>query len=163
MGVTQTQRNHLGRLMDMLNHYANQVDYAQVRPMSTQRLTETQLESRLRGGGTITMDCSESVTLLCRLAGLNDPNGLGYDGKGWTGTLLTHLPHFTDWTEVHEGTLIVFGNYPGEHVVMVRTPNGGDPEVYSHGSHAKSAIWSLATERTYHEGQPMILLAIADL
>lgn len=118
MPVTQTQRNHMVRLCEMLNHYAPEVDYAEVRPMSTARITETQLDTRLRSGGHITMDCSESATLICRLAGLRDPNGLGYDGYGYTGSMLTHLPHFTDWDEVHEGTLIVFGAFPGVHVVL---------------------------------------------
>jgi len=163
MRTTQTERNHLARIARMLNEYARQVYWAEVRPMSTARLTESQLDQRLRGGGRITMDCSESITLMFRLAGLRDPNGLEYDGEGWTGTMLTHLPHFTDWNEVHEGTLIVFGDYPGNHVVMVTTPNKGNPLVYSHGSHARSAIWSLSQEREYQGDRPMTFLAIADL
>src|SRR5690348_13759387 len=95
MRTTQTERNHLARIARMLNEYARQVYWAEVRPMSTARLTESQLDQRLRGGGRITMDCSESITLMFRLAGLRDPNGLEYDGEGWTGTMLTHLPHFT--------------------------------------------------------------------
>ncbi len=38
-----------------------------------------------------TTDCSGFVTMLARWAGLPDPNGLGYSGSGYTGTLLTHL------------------------------------------------------------------------
>lgn len=163
MPVTQTQRNHLVRLARLLNKYAAQVDYAEVRPMSTAHITESQLDCRFRAGGHITCDCSESVTLMFRLAGLKDPNGLNYDGYGYTGTMLDHLPIFTDWAEVHEGTLIVFGPGTGTHVVMVTTPNGDNPDVYSHGSHASSAIWSLSTERTYHPGENVRLLAIADL
>lgn len=163
MPVTQTQRNHLVRLARLLNKYANHVDYAMVRPMSTQHLTQTQLTNTLEAGHSITCDCSESVTLMFRLAGLRDPNGLRYDGYGYTGTMLEHLEHFTEWDKVHEGTLIVFGAGTGTHVVMVTTPNGENPEVYSHGSHATSAIWSLDTERTYHTGEPLTLLAIADL
>lgn len=163
MPATQTQRNHLVRLANLLNKYAAQVDYAEVRPMSTRSLTQTQLTCRLQTGGHITCDCSESVTLMFRLAGLHDPNGLQYDGYGYTGTMLDHLPHFTDWERAHEGTLIVFGAGTGTHVVMVTRPNGDNPEVYSHGSHANSAIWPFATERTYHEGEPITLLAIEDL
>lgn len=163
MPVTQTQRNHMVRLARLLDKHASLVRYAEVRPMSTRHLTESQLDYRLTAGQAITMDCSESVTLICRLAGLRDPNGLGYDGEGYTGTMLTHLPHFTDWSEVHEGTLIVFGEYPGRHVVMVVTPNGENSSVYSHGSYSDHAIWSLETERGYHAGEPITLLAIADL
>lgn len=161
--ATATERRHLVRLAQLLNRYAEQVLYAEVRPMSTARLTETQLRCRLENKGTITTDCSETVTLMFRLAGLKDPNGLGYDGEGYTGTMLEHLTHFDQWGEVHAGTLIVFGKYPGTHVVMVTHPDGQNPIVYSHGSHAASAIWDLNTERTYHPGEPLTLLAIADL
>ena len=161
--ATPTQRRHLARLAEYLNHKAEQVLYAEVRPMSTTHLTESQLHDRLDSGRTITTDCSETVTLMFRLAGLRDPNGLRYDGEGYTGTMLAHLEHFTRWDEVHAGTLIVFGHYPGTHVVMVTHPDGDNPIIYSHGSHARSAIWDLATERKYHEGQPITLLAIADL
>lgn len=161
--VTDTQRRHMVRLAELLDQNARLVNYAEVRPMSTAHLTESQLRQRFEAGERITCDCSESVTLICRLAGLRDPNGLRYDGEGYTGTMLSHLEHFDDWTKVHEGTLIVFGAYPGEHVVMVTKPNGENPEVYSHGSYSDHAIWSFDTERTYHEGQAVTLLAIADL
>lgn len=161
--ANETQRRHLVRLAQFLSKYADWVNYAEVRPMSTARITESQLTQRLESHGTITCDCSESVTLMFRLAGLHDPNGLQYDGEGWTGTMLTHLPHFTDWEKVHAGTLIIFGAYPGTHVVMVTNPDGQNPMVYSHGSHADSAIWDLNTERTYHKGEPITLCAIADL
>ena len=163
MPVTYTQRNHLVRLARLLNKYAAQVDYAEVRPMSTTHITESQLRCRFQSGGHITCDCSESVTLMFRLAGLKDPNGLNYDGYGYTGDMLDHLPIFTDWAEVHEGTLIIFGPGTGTHVVMVVQPNGDNPQVYSHGSHANSAIWDLNTERTYHPGENVRLLSIADL
>lgn len=161
--ASPTQRRHLVRLAQELNTYANQVDYAEVRPMSTRYLTQSQLTQRLKAGYTITTDCSETVTLMFRLAGLRDPNGLQYDGEGYTGDMLTHLDHFDNWAEVHAGTLIVFGKFPGTHVVMVTHPDGDNPIVYSHGSHARSAIWDLATERSYHAGEPITLLAIADL
>lgn len=161
--VTQTQRNHMVRLAQLLNHYAPDVDYAEVRPMRTRRLTQTRLTINLQHRVPVTMDCSEAVTLICRLAGLKDPNGLRYDGYGYTGTMLEHLPHFTDYGELHKGSLIVYGAGTGTHVVMVVTPNGHNPDVYSHGSHANSAIWTLETENTYHPGEPRTLLAIEDL
>lgn len=161
--ITQTQRNHMVRLAQLLNQYAPDVDYEQVRPMRTRDLTQTRLTVDLEHNVPVTMDCSESVTLICRLAGLKDPNGLGYDGYGYTGTLLDHLPHFTNYQELHKGSLIVYGDGTGTHVVMVVTPNGENPEVYSHGSHANHAIWDLATENTYHPDEPRTLLAIEDL
>jgi hypothetical protein len=161
--ATATERRHLVRLASFLSAKAELVNWAEVRPMSTAHLTESQLRDRLDAGKTITTDCSETVTLMFRLAGLQDPNGLRYDGYGYTGDMLEHLEHFTDWGKVHPGTLIVFGDYPGVHVVMVTEPAGSDPLVYSHGSHARSAIWSLNTERSYHPNIPFRLLAIADL
>lgn len=159
----QKQRNHMVTLATILNRYAPDVDYEQIRPMRTRSLPEYELINHLEHEIPVTMDCSESVTLICRLSGLKDPNGLNYDGYGYTGTMLDHLPHFTDWGEVHRGTLIVFGGGTGEHVVMVTAPNGENPEVYSHGSHANHAIWDLNTERKYHQGQEIRLLAIAEL
>lgn len=160
---TQTQRNHMVRLAQLLNKYAPDVDYAEVRPMRTRGLTQSRLTIDLEHNVPVTMDCSESITLICRLAGLKDPNGLRYDGYGYTGTMLDHLPHFSDYHELHKGSLIVYGDGTGTHVVMVTTPNDEDPEVYSHGSHSAHAIWSLSTENTYHPGEPRTLLAIEDL
>lgn len=151
------------RLAQLLNSYSNDVDYAQIRPMRTRFLTQSRLTIDLQHSIPVTMDCSESVTLICRLAGLRDPNGLNYDGYGYTGDMLVHLPHFTDYDKLHKGSLIVYGDGTGTHVVMVTTPNGNNPEVYSHGSHAKHAIWSLDTENQYHIGEPRTLLAIEDL
>jgi len=35
-------------------------------------------------------DCSSSVTTIYQAAGFEDPNGRGYDGAGYTGTLVAH-------------------------------------------------------------------------
>lgn len=161
--LTELQRDHAIGLCYVLNQYALDVDYEQVRPMQTRNLTEPELYRDLEAGKPVTMDCSESCTLIARLAGWRDPNGLLYDGYGYTGTMLSHLPHFTNWSEVHKGTLIVFGSYPGTHVVMCVEPNGDNPLVYSHGSHVNHAIWSFKTEVTYHPDQPITLLAVEGL
>jgi cell wall-associated NlpC family hydrolase len=36
------------------------------------------------------LDCSSTVTLLYKAGGAVDPNGRGYDGQGYTGTLVSH-------------------------------------------------------------------------
>lgn len=36
------------------------------------------------------LDCSSAVTVIYEAAGYPDPNGRGYDGHGYTGTLLAH-------------------------------------------------------------------------
>lgn len=92
--ATAAERAHLHALMRYLLAHEPQVHYGQVRPMRTVHLSVSQLDTLLANHGSVTMDCSESVTCLCKWAGLHDPNGLGYDGQGFTGTLLGHLPHY---------------------------------------------------------------------
>ena len=77
----------------------------------------------------LTTDCSGFVTLCYYLAGAPDPNGLGYSGQGWTGTLLRHLPA-TD--APRPGDIVVFGAYPGRHCAIALT-GGPDPLLASHG------------------------------
>jgi hypothetical protein len=160
---TALQRRRARTIAQLLNLYAWAVLYLEKRPMVTRFLTLPQLEAALKAGHTITMDCSEAVTLIFRLAGFKDPNGKGYNGEGYTGDMLDHLRHFDNWSKVHVGTLIVIGGGTGEHVVMVTHPNGDNPEVFSHGSHAHLAIWGFRTEMTYHPGQPYTLLAVDNL
>lgn len=160
---TALQRRRARTIAQLLNLHAWQLLWAEVRPMQTRSLTLAALKKLLGLGKDLTMDCSESVTLIFRLAGFGDPNGLGYNGQGFTGTMLEHLPTFTDWSQVHVGTLIVFGEGNGTHVVMVVKPNGTNPLVFSHGSHARAAIWSMDVERQYHQGEIERLLAVSAL
>ena len=101
-------------------------NYAQVRPIPLGLPKFTH--------GTITTDCSGFVTLMAKWAGMPDPNGFGYSGEGYTGSLLNHLPH-VPWSETWRGDLCVFGGGTGTHVVVLQlgVPHGGDPYVYSHG------------------------------
>lgn len=137
------------------------IHYAQIRPMRTVHLSELQLHTLLDNGGSITMDCSEGVTCLCKWAGLHDPNGNHYDGAGYTGTLLGHLPHYTDPAAANVGALVVFGPPPGEHVAMVLRP-GDDPLLWSHGGENGPIAILLSHERTAHE-PPVTFLSIAGL
>ena len=57
--------------------------YGQVRPMPTGLRTV----EALRGGR---IDCSAFATLVFKEAGAPDPNGRGYDGYGYTGTLIAN-------------------------------------------------------------------------
>ena len=77
----------------------------------------------------LTTDCSGFVTLCYFLAGAPDPNGLAYDGEGWTGTLLRHM---TQIAEPSAGDVVVFGAYPGHHAAIVLA-RGDDPLLASHG------------------------------
>lgn len=93
--ATPAQRQHLGALMDMLVANEPLIHYAQRRPMASTVYREQQLADLFKAKRTIAMDCSESVTLLCKLAGLADPNGTNFNGYGFTGTMLKHLPHYS--------------------------------------------------------------------
>src|SRR6478609_3385678 len=93
--ATALQRSELAALMDYLVRHEPLIHYAQVRPMVTRTITNlVQLHTAVESRNGLTMDCSESVTLLCKLAGLKDPNGLHYDGAGNTETMLHTLPHY---------------------------------------------------------------------
>lgn len=81
-------------------------------------------------------DCSSSTTGLYWLARLADPNGLGYNGFGFTGTQANHGR--TVWrlgqslARLLPGDLIFYGPYPHRHVTMYL----GAGRVFSHGSEA---------------------------
>ena len=96
--------------MDLLVRNEPRVHYAQIRPMQTRPIHSLHLlQQALYSPHGVTMDCSESVTLLCHVCGLQDPNGFDYDGHGFTGTLLHHLPHYSDPGNARIGALVVFG------------------------------------------------------
>ena len=65
-----------------------------------------------------TTDCSGFVTMMAKWGGAPDPNGLGYNGYGFTGTLLDNMPHI-DRQHAKRGDLVVYGDGTGEHVVML--------------------------------------------
>jgi cell wall-associated NlpC family hydrolase len=97
----------------------SRIHYGEIRPIP--------LERRLP----LTTDCSGFVTLCYFLAGAPDPNGLGYDGRGWTGTLMERMEN-VDAGAVERGDVVVFGEYPGRHCALVLAP-GDDPLLCSHG------------------------------
>lgn len=77
-------------------------------------------------------DCSGFVTLCYEWAGAPDPNGRGFDGLGYTGTLLQHM-HQIMQSQVKIADLVVWGNYPGHHVALVMGGPINDPLLASHG------------------------------
>lgn len=165
--ISGTQRELLVAMGRYLIARQAQVHYAQTRSstdiMSSHGLSFAQVQALFSKGGSITMDCSEAVTTLFRWADLKDPNGLGYDGYGYTGTLLQHLPHFTDTNEANPGTIVIFGAYPGEHACMVLEHDKTNPLLFSHGSEADPRAIRLHDEAAAHAGQPITYLAIKDL
>ena len=161
--TSAAQRARMGELMDLLVARKAKVHYGQVRPMRSSAIhTDRQLRKHLRSRAGLTMDCSESVTLIAHLAGLRDPNGLNYDGAGYTGTMLRYLEHYHDPARARTGALWVVGGGTGEHVCMVRKP-GDDPLMFSHGTEADPSFYPLSTMIAAFPGQPWTFLSIAKL
>lgn len=76
-------------------------------------------------------DCSAFSTLCYSWAGAPDPNGLSYNGTGYTGTLLEHgIPVVL--SAARPGDLIFYGDGTAHHVVIVMV-SGDDPWCISHG------------------------------
>ena len=162
------QRLVLAGVMDWLVAEREHVHYAELRPMRTRSLrTLHALRARLASKAGVTMDCSESVTLLCKLAGCHDPSGLDFDGAGNTETLLNHLRHYTNPAKAEVGALVVFdpkvrhGGVLGRHVCMVRRPSA-DPILFSHGKESDPRYVRLSAERV-RDTEPFVLLNVSHL
>ena len=166
--VSNVQRARMMSIAQFLIDNHDHINYAETRgpndPMSLRGGTLAEIEHTFRIGGTISMDCSEAVTLICRLAGLRDPNGLGYDGYGYTGTLFDHLPHYTKVEDAHDGAIMIFGINPTVHAVMkMPSPDGRNPWLFSHGQQGGPFHIQLSDEELAHVGQAQTWLDISSL
>lgn len=111
------------------NVHRAEIHYAEIRPIPLTAYRDHHLP--------LTTDCSGFATACYYAAGAPDPNANGYDGEGYTGTLLGHLPAIPQ-SDAQPGDLIVFGAYPGKHVVVIVGTGIGrsNPSVVSHGTEA---------------------------
>ena len=81
----------------------------------------------------VNADCSSFVTLCYNWAGANDPNGMGYNHTGYTGTLLSHGKKIA-LKDVLPGDVIVYGGGTGEHTALIVGVDGkNNPLTISHG------------------------------
>lgn len=112
------------------------IHYGQVRPMP------------LNWTKTLTTDCSGFSTLCYKLAGAPDPNGRGYDGAGFTGTLLAHGRSVARAAAL-PGDLVFFGPGTAEHVAIV-VEAGTDPLLVSHGQERGPLEIRLSLEKEGH-------------
>lgn len=117
--MATTLRNKIVAYCEWGIQNAGEIHYAQKRPMPKQPKTLP-----------LITDCSGFATLAYKAAGAPDPNGRGYDGTGYTGTLMqkgrtvsTPLP----------GDLIFYGPWPGHHVVVFMYEWHGAWVCCSHG------------------------------
>lgn len=127
-----------------------QIHYRQLRPMDALNAPR-----RLP----LNTDCSGFATLCYRWAGAPDPNGLKYNGQGFTGTLLQHCRHILQ-SAVKPGDLVVWGAYPGHHVALVLEA-GPDPLLASHGQEKGPAAIAFSVETAY-QPQPVAWLSALD-
>ena len=98
-------------------------------------------------------DCSGTFTLCYYLAGAPDPNGLGYDGYGYTGTLATHGQQIT-LAQLEPGDAVIYyggGFAPGDsqHVATIIKP-GSDPLTMSHGQQSEPAYVTVSEDGRPH-------------
>lgn len=90
----------------------------------------------------IIADCSGFDTWIPWVSGGLDPNGLGFNHQGYTGTFLSHEEHLALWVknskgllieEVVPGDFVVYGPGTGEHVAMICEVHGNDILTISFG------------------------------
>lgn len=118
------------------------------RRMELVKRTEQDTVTAVGNGAGFVADCSGFATAIHKWAGLADPNGLGYNGTGFTGTMLSHLPHYSDPAGANTLALVVFvrpSAPTGDHVALVLTP-GADPWLCSHGQEKGPIRIRLSTE-----------------
>lgn len=134
--TTTAQRASIVRVLDYMLARPGQVNYPadDVRTQVICRIaTMPELMLAISRSGGMTIDCSQFVTVTFHVAGLNDPNRLGWAWDGDTATLLdAGWPRYTNAADALPGGLCVFGAYPGEHVAVCHTP-GPDPLLASQG------------------------------
>ncbi|MFJ9711740.1 peptidoglycan-binding protein [Streptomyces sp. NPDC101234] len=106
-------------------------------------------------------DCSGFATLMAKWSGAGDPNGSGFNGQGYTGTMLDHCEHITA-AETQPGDFVVFGAGTGTHVVvLVESAAGGLGALcVSHGQEADPIRTTLADEANSHRGEPLTYLRL---
>lgn len=115
----------------LMKNKAGNIHYAEIRPIP--------LVKPIQHAFPIRTDCSGFVTLCYYLAGVkNDPNGEGWNGQGYTGTLLTHGKKIRP-DQVLPGDIVVYGQYPGVHTAIVLA-DGIDPLTISHGEEGDPSL-----------------------
>lgn len=106
----------------------------------------------------LSTDCSGFVTMCYLLAGLDDPNGLGYKRLGYTGTLLDHCRLVTRKSAM-AGDLVVYGPETGHHVTIIIGKQKGNRIVVSHGQEAGPIIIGEQLEERYQPSPTRFLRA----
>lgn len=118
------------------------IHYAQIRPYPSNPRQLPQYS-----------DCSGFATNAVKDAGGDDPNGDGFSGYGFTGTLYNHCPKVAK-ADAKPGDLLEHGGYPGSHVnVLIEKGSKADPMVVSHGQESGPRLYPTSVEIAAHAGQ----------
>ena len=115
---------------------------------ATWTLTGAQMRGRLKQSKHLMMDCSQGIACVYRWSGLENPSG-HITWPGTTGTLLQHLPRFSDPAKGRVGDIVIYGPSTGEHGSMVYQA-GKDPLLWSHGFDGGPQLIRLSVQRTFH-------------
>ena len=108
----------------------------------------------------LSTDCSGFVTLCYQWGGAADPNGQGFSGYGYTGTILDHCTAI-DPGSAAVGDLVVLDEGDRQHVVVL-VGDGSDPAVVSHGGEYGPILTTLHKEIAAH-GPPVRFVTCPDL
>lgn len=109
--------------------HRTQIHYSQIRPF--QKRKPPQIPTM--------WDCSAFVTNCYYGGGASDPNGRGFDGQGYTGTLLSHGTKIS-FSKIQPGDLILYGYSRGKPGFVVGSPTHvalfvGEGRILSLGSY----------------------------
>src|ERR1700733_9073526 len=116
LGTRRARREGMVNDTNCANTHNSKIFYGEVRPIPVNLLPFSL---------PFTTDCSGFVTLMAKWSGNPDPNGTDFDGQGYSGTMLNNLEHI-QLDKTWRGDLVVFGGYPGVHVVAML--QGGSQE-----------------------------------
>jgi hypothetical protein len=153
VSITQIRQDMVAYCNWAVAHHAK-ISYAETRPIPI-NIPRVHLP--------FTTDCSGFATLMAKWAGAADPNGLKFNGQGYTGYMLTHLTPPISQGEALPGDYAVFGHAPGTHVVILAengSANGNNPLVVSHGQQGDPISVHLSVEKAAHSGQPVTFLRL---
>lgn len=141
--------------------HASLLDYTEgADRMMGEKLTWPEVLALLAKGGRLTGDCASFYTEVCEWAGCSDPNRLNFDGYGYTGTLLNSMPHIT-LAEALNGDAIVFGAWPGLHVVWKTGGTATNPTIDGHGEPGFTQDTLQELWDSVFPGQPITVLSLA--
>lgn len=109
------------------------------------RYSETRPMPQSLNSNPCVTDCSGFVTLVYKMAGAGDPNGFGYNGSGYTGTLekqgvAVKRPNLAD---------LAFWRNPDHVAIVVGT--GTDPQIVEFGAPPSPIITTVSTESRGHQ------------